>query len=78
MEYRDVSALTKSLLKPLLEACARNRCQCRRPERKIQEGPLQEGTARPLQNSCLENPMDTGAWRAIVHGVAESDVTEVT
>ena len=25
----------------------------------------------PLQHSCLENPMDRGAWRAIVHGVAE-------
>ena len=26
----------------------------------------------PLQYSCLENPMDKGAWQAIVHGVAES------
>ena len=26
----------------------------------------------PLQYSCLENPMDRGAWRAIVHGVARS------
>ena len=25
----------------------------------------------PLQYSCLENPMDGGAWRAAVHGVAE-------
>ena len=28
-----------------------------------------EGHANPLQYSCLENPMDTGAWRATVHGV---------
>ena len=26
-----------------------------------------------LQYSCLENPMDRGAWRATVHGVAELD-----
>ena len=25
----------------------------------------------PLQYSCLENPMDTGAWMATVHGVAK-------
>ena len=27
----------------------------------------------PLQDSCLENPMDRGAWRAAVHGVTESE-----
>ena len=31
-----------------------------------------EGTGTPLQHSCLENPMDGGAWWAAVHGVAES------
>ena len=29
-----------------------------------------EGNGNPLQYSCMENPMDRGAWRAIVHGVA--------
>ena len=31
-----------------------------------------EGNGNPLQYSCLENPMDGGAWRAVVHGVAKS------
>ena len=29
-----------------------------------------EGNGNPLQYSCLENPMDRGAWWATVHGVA--------
>ena len=32
---------------------------------------LGEGNGTPLQYSCLENPMDVGAWKAAVHGVAE-------
>ena len=32
---------------------------------------LGEGNGTPLQYSCLENPMDGGAWKAAVHGVAE-------
>ena len=31
-----------------------------------------EGTGNPFQYSCLENPMDRGAWWATVHGVAKS------
>ena len=30
-----------------------------------------EGDGTPLQYSCLENPMDRGAWWAAVHGVTE-------
>ena len=30
-----------------------------------------EGSGTPLQYACLENPMDRGAWKAAVHGVAE-------
>ena len=33
---------------------------------------LGEGNGTPLQHSCLENPMDGGAWWAAVHGVAKS------
>jgi len=40
------------------------------------EDSLEEGMA--TQFSCLENPMDRGAWWATVHSVAKSDRTEVT
>ena len=33
-----------------------------------------EGNGTPLQYSCLENPMDGGAWKAAVHGVAEGQI----
>ena len=36
-----------------------------------------EGNGNPLQFSCLESPMDGGAWPATVHRVAESDMTEL-
>ena len=36
------------------------------------ERSLGEGNGNPLQYSCLENPMDREAWRAIVRGVAKS------
>ena len=32
---------------------------------------INEGNGTPLQYSCLENPMDGGAWKAAVHGIAE-------
>ena len=34
--------------------------------------PPGEGNGNPLQDSCLENPVDKGAWQATVHGVAKS------
>ena len=37
-----------------------------------------EGNGTPPPCSCLENPMDRGAWRAAVHGVAEFQTTETT
>ena len=44
------------------------------PVRKTPGG----GHGNPLQYSCLENPIDRGAWHATVHRVAESDTTEMT
>ena len=44
-------------------------CQCK----KLKLGrSLGEGNGNPLQYSCLGNPMDRGAWWAIVHGVAKN------
>ena len=34
------------------------------------------GNDNLLQDSCLENPIDRGLWQAMVHGVAEWDITE--
>ena len=39
----------------------------------------EEGNGNPIQYSCLENPIDRGAWRTAVHRVTESDtVAEAT
>ena len=36
------------------------------------------GNGNPFQYSCLENPINRGAWQAEVHGVTESNMTEYT
>ena len=57
-------------------------CQCRR----LRDVGLLPGLGgspggghdNPFQYSCLENPLDGGAWWATIHSVAELDMTEVT
>ena len=39
-----------------------------------QEDPLEKGMVTPVQYSCLENPIDRGAWW--VYGIAELDMSE--
>ena len=39
---------------------------------RSERSPGGEDMATPLQNSCLENPMDRGAWLTILHGVAKN------
>ena len=52
-------------------------CQCRRQQRYgfnpwVRKIPWRNGN--PLQYSCLENPMDRGAWWTTVHGVAKNQI----
>ena len=48
-------------------------CQCRRLRFDPWVGKIPgEGNDNPLPYSCLGNPMDRGAWRATVHGIAKS------
>ena len=42
-----------------------------------QEDPLEEEMATHSSIFALENPMDRGAWQATVHGVTESNMTEL-
>ena len=51
-------------------------CQCRRRAPGWGRS-SRGGHGNPLQYSCLENPMDRGAWWATVHRITESDTTEV-
>ena len=59
-------------------------CPCRKHIRDVGlipgSGRSPAGHGNPLQYSCLENPMDRGAWRATVHGVGrkELDTAELT
>ena len=57
-------------------------CQCRRCKRRgfnpwVGKIPWRRAW-QPLQYSNLKNPLDRGTWQATVHGVTESDMTEVT
>ena len=52
-------------------------CHCRRCKRcrfhpRARKIPWRGGHGNSLQYSCLENPMDRGAWRAIVHGIIKN------
>ena len=58
-------------------------CKCN--QLNLDQAILESGEehGNPLQYSCLENPMDRGAWQATVHGVTQNcyqggDMTEAT
>ena len=57
---------------PLVAHMVKNIClQCGRPRFSESGRSPGKGHGNPLQYSCLENPMDRGAWWAMVHGVAK-------
>ena len=47
------------------------RLKCTKTYFMVQHSQFREGNGTPLQYSCLENPMDRGAWKAAIHGVAK-------
>ena len=59
-------------LRPYELQHARPPCPSPTPRVYSNSCPFGEDNGTPLQYSCLENPMDGGAWWAAVHGVAES------
>ena len=64
---------TELMLRASLVAQRLKHLQCGRPGFDPWSGRSPgEGNGNPLQYSCLENPMDRGAWWATVHGVAKS------
>ena len=74
---RNVSFLfSQRLTSPSLSGFSRESlflCLCHlAPEKATTPTLIGEGDGTPLQYSCLESPMDSGAWWAAVHGVAKS------
>ena len=70
----DVCLLRSSQIGPGPLGCARPSCRRALPPAIFPALVLSsgEGNGTPLQYSCLENPMDGGAWWATVHGIARS------
>ena len=68
-KYVYLAHLVKSLYRLILPVCSAVSSGSNCLQLVILYG---EGNGTPLQYSCLENPMDGGAWWAAVHGVAKS------
>ena len=65
--WQDQKPVSKSLGNSLVS------CECVSfPALQETRNAYGEGNGTPLQYSCLENPMDGGAWQAAVHGVTKS------
>lgn len=63
----------KEILVPIAQLVKESTCSARDPDSIPRlGGPPGEGNAYPLHYSCPGNPMDIGACRTAVHGVAKS------
>ena len=60
-----------------VNSSAKQETQKMRVQPPRQENSLKKGPATH-SSSCTENPMDRGAWQAMVHGVAELDTSKAT
>ena len=79
----QISSSMLTLGFPGAASCKEPACQCRWHNERHKEGSIPGlrrfpggGHGTPLQDSCLENPTDRGAWQATVHKHKESDITE--
>ena len=71
LKSRDITLPTKvRLVKAMVFPVVMYGCESWTVKKAAHQ--LNEGNGNPLQYSCLENPMDGGAWWAAVHGVAKS------
>ena len=76
--HSHLSILMKARELPWWLSGRESTCRCRRCrfDPRVEPGRSPGGgNDNPLQSSCLENPVDRGAWKAAVYGVTESDVT---
>ena len=69
--FEKVFAITSAFsLQNSISLCPASFCS-QKPNLPVTPGVSGEGNGTPLQYSSLENPMDGGAWKTAVHGVAE-------
>ena len=75
--FETINKTDKPLARLIMRKREKNKINKIRNEKREVATGNGEGNCKPLQHSCLENPVDRGALWAAFHGVAESDIIEV-